>query len=542
MPFGIVEGYLFELAPITLFIVKNNETALIFPKENSLSPLSIRWHAAATGVVILIILLRLVYFGLAQLIPDEAYYWQYAQHMDLSFFDHPPMVAWLIWLGTSILGNNEFGVRIGAFICGLLSMGYLYALARNLYDKATGMRALMLWAVLPFGFASGLLMTPDAPLVATWTATLYYMERALVFGQRSAWLGMGIAFGLGLLSKYSLGLLGVAALIFVIMDPTARRWMKQPHPYFSAFLALLIFSPVILWNYQNNWVSFMFQSDRLLSEEHEFSVHYLTLYILILLTPVGFLAAAVALFSSEKHDGEKFARRRQLFVKVFTGVPLFIFFALSTFDLPKFHWTGPVWLSLLPTIAWMMGQASFLNTMNRRLQTAWRPTIIGCILCYVFVLNFLAVGIPGIRYPKFAEHYFWRETAIEIEKITEEVQQQTGKIPIVVGMSKWSVASALSFYNQGQTAMDIRSQNIFGESAVMYDFWFPSQERIARPIIQVGMKRHHLEHNRTGKIFSQMLDNPGEIKYRIINRDGIPMRFVYYRVASGFLGADALGD
>ena len=64
-------------------------------------------------------LLRLIYIGAAQLIPDEAYYWNYAQHMDLSFFDHPPMVAWLIWLGTGLFGDNEFGVRVGAVICGL---------------------------------------------------------------------------------------------------------------------------------------------------------------------------------------------------------------------------------------------------------------------------------------------------------------------------------------------------------------------------------------------------------------------------------------
>jgi len=106
----------------------------VFPSAQYLPSHEIRWRTAAIGIVLFVILLRLVYFGLAQLIPDEAYYWQYAQHMDLSFYDHPPMVAWLIWLGTSILGHNEFGVRIGALLCGLVTMGYLYALAQNLYN------------------------------------------------------------------------------------------------------------------------------------------------------------------------------------------------------------------------------------------------------------------------------------------------------------------------------------------------------------------------------------------------------------------------
>jgi len=510
----------------------------VFPNKEDPPSLEIRWRTAAIGIVIFIILLRLVYFGLAQLIPDEAYYWQYAQHMDLSFYDHPPMVAWLIWFGTSLLGHNEFGVRIGALLCGFVTMGYLYALAQNLYNKSTAMRTVLLLSILPMGFASGLLMTPDAPLVATWAATLYYMERALLAGQRTAWLGMGIAFGLGLLSKYTVGLLGIAALVFVIVDPTARRWMKHPHPYLAALLALLLFSPAIIWNYENNWASFAFQSNRVLADSYKFSVHYLIAHILILLTPVGFLAAALALFSIKKPEAHQLERRRQLFVQIFAGVPLFICFALSTFDTPRFHWTGPIWLAILPTIAWMISQTDHLSALAKRIQTSWRVTIITCIFAYAFVLHYVVLGIPGIPYHLFTEHYFWRETAAEITQIAEEVQNQTGKEPIIVGMSKWSVASALYFYTYGKAQLDIRSRNMFGDSGAMYEFWFPSQAPTGRPIIQVGMKRRHLEKTRMGTDVKQMLDQPGAIEYRVIERYGTPVRRVYYRVSQGFKGAN----
>ena len=43
------------------------------------------------------------------LYPEEAYYWNYAQHLDLGYLDHPPMVAWLIHLGTTVFGNTERG-------------------------------------------------------------------------------------------------------------------------------------------------------------------------------------------------------------------------------------------------------------------------------------------------------------------------------------------------------------------------------------------------------------------------------------------------
>ncbi|MDO8334458.1 MAG: glycosyltransferase family 39 protein [Nitrosomonas sp.] len=513
----------------------------VFPNEKDLPSLNIRWRIAAIGIVLFILLLRLVYFGLAQLIPDEAYYWQYAQHMDLSFYDHPPMVAWLIWLGTSILGHNEFGVRIGALICGLISMGYLYALTQNLYDKSTAMRAVLLLTILPLGFATGILMTPDAPLVAAWAATLYYMERALIANQNSAWLGMGIAFGLGMLSKYSLGLLGIAALVFVIIDPTARRWMLRPHPYLAALLAVVLFSPVIIWNYENNWASFSFQSNRVLADTYEFSVHKLIAHIMILLTPVGFLAAALAFFPAKIPTDQQLEQRRHLFVQVFAGIPLFICFILSTFDSPRFHWTAPIWLAIFPTIAWMIGQTDHLSAMAKRIQAAWRLTIITCVFAYAFVLHYVVLGIPGIPYQLLTEHYFWREAATEIKQIVQEVRSQTGEEPIVVGMSKWSVASALTFYTHNDAKLEVRSRNMFGESGAMYEFWFPSEPPTQRPIIQVGMKRRHLEQTPSGVDVKTMLDHPGNIEYRVIERYGTPVRRVYYRVSEGFKGVGAPG-
>ncbi|SFI79982.1 glycosyltransferase family 39 protein [Nitrosomonas sp. Nm34] len=509
----------------------------VFPESKNCPPLNVRWQVAAVGVVLFVTLLRLVYLGLAQLIPDEAYYWQYSQHMDLSFFDHPPMVAWLIWLGTAIAGQNEFGVRIGAFTCGLITMGYLYAFARNLYDKSTGMRAIMLLSVLPFGFASGLVITPDAPLMASWAATLYYMERALVADRKIAWLGMGIAFGLGLLSKYTMGLLGIAALAFVILDPTARRWLLRPYPYFAAFLALLLFSPVIIWNFQNDWVSFLFQTERLGGGGHVFSVHYLVLYVAIILTPIGLYAALRALWhvgTNGKHN--QCERRRNLFIFIFTGIPLIIFLGISTFDTPRFHWTCPLWLAVLPTIAWMMGQNSALQTVSNRLRAIWQPTITVSLLAYAFILHYVVLGIPGIPYQFLAEHYFWKEAAIEIEKIAEEIESQNGQAPIVVGMNKWSIASALSFYTKDSSKIDIRSRNMFGDKSAMYDFWYPSHPATDRPIILIGIKRHTLEHDRAGNEIDRMLIQPSTIQYKTVTRNSTPLRPLYYRTAQGYRG------
>ena len=506
----------------------------VFPRTEPPVSTDTRWRVASVGIVCFVILLRLAYMDVAQLIPDEAYYWQYAQHIDLSFFDHPPMVAWLIWLGTTLAGHNEFGVRIGAFLCGLIAMAYVFALARNLYDKSTAMRSVLLFAIVPFGFATGLAMTPDAPLIAAWAATLYYMERALLANQSQAWLGVGIAFGLGILSKYTLGLLGIAALIYAVLDPVARRWLLRPHPYLAILIALILFSPVIIWNMENDWASFLFQTGRVGNTQHTFATHLLILQIATVLTPVGLIAAVFALRSISLSYCQ--APRKYLFIGIFTGVPLLVFLAISTFDPLRFHWTSPLWLALIPTMAWMIGQNDVPMGLSARLRGAWQPMIVLSLLTYAFILHYVTLGIPGLPYQFLSEHYFWKEATAEVEKIADEIRQTTGEMPIVIGMSKWSTASALAFYKD-TPALDIRSRNLFGQHAAMYSFWNRVEPPSDQPILLIGMKQQALESSNATGNFENGLINLGKIYSRSIYRhDGVLLRTLYYRVAAGYRG------
>lgn len=504
----------------------------------------VRWRTFSIGLLAYILLLRLLTLGQVQLLPHEAYYWNYAQHMDLSFLDHPPMVAWLIWLGTTVMGNNEFGVRIGAFLSGLIAMGYLYALARNRYDTSTGMRTVLLLAVLPLGAASGMLMTPDAPLLAAWAATLYYMERALVAGRPSAWIGLGIAFGLGILSKYTLVLLGGAAAMFVIMDPTARRWIRRPQPYLAVALALLLFSPVIIWNVEHHWASLLFQNVRRFEPSDQFSMHVLIIQILVMLTPTGLLAALLAFFSHGRISAQPadsvLQDRYHLFVLLCTGIPLTVFVTYSLSHSMSSHlfWTGPLWLAVLPTMAWMMGKIGDRRAIAIRLQTIWKPTIVMTTLLFATLLHYLVLGLPGVPYVNFlGKTYFWDEASTVVERLEDDLRKNTGQEPMIIGMSKFSVASSLAFYDRNGGAMDIRSRNTFGRPAVMYDLWFPSQPPTKRPVILVGANRQDLdEHDWNGPDFNTMLYNLGPIQFREVLRDGKLLRYVYSRIAQGYLG------
>lgn len=171
------------------------------------------WTAGALGLLGYALALRFVFLGSVDLLPQEAYYWNYSQHLDIGYLDHPPMVAWLIRLATGIFGDTEFGVRFAAYGCWAAAAAFCFLLTRELYGRAAAWMAVLLLATLPFFFGIGFFMTPDAPLTAAWAGALYFLSQALLRERSAAWWGVGLCLGLGLLSKYTIALLGPAALL-----------------------------------------------------------------------------------------------------------------------------------------------------------------------------------------------------------------------------------------------------------------------------------------------------------------------------------------
>ena len=195
-----------------------------------------------------------------------------------------------------LFGQDELGVRFGAFLCWFVTAFFTYQLTKTIFNKDSAMRALVLVATLPIFFGVAVVMTPDAPLIACWAGALYFLYRALVLGTPQAWIGVGICLGIGLATKYTIAFLGPAVVVFHADRSLGKKMVLRPQPYLAAILAGLIFSPVIWWNYQNHWVSFLFQSQGRLQAGAQFSTHILLLSILILLTPVGLFAAIVGMW------------------------------------------------------------------------------------------------------------------------------------------------------------------------------------------------------------------------------------------------------
>ena len=233
-------------------------------------PQAARW-APALALVVAWTALRLWYAGRIELAEDEAYYWVWSRTLAAGYFDHPPAVAWMIRAGTALLGDTERGVRLGALLLGGLSVGFAAAMVEDRLRAATVLVGVPLFCL------GGLLATPDAPLIAAWTA-------GMLAWTRGSWATVGLCCGLAMLSKYT----GVLLLpLLILAEPGALRGRG---PYLAALIALLTYSPNVAWNLGHDLISWRFQLEHVASSADGLGFALAQLGLASPLLALGFLA------------------------------------------------------------------------------------------------------------------------------------------------------------------------------------------------------------------------------------------------------------
>jgi len=238
------------------------------------------------ATLVLVTLWRIWAAWILPVTQDEAYYFDWAHSLAWGYFDHPPAVA-LSGIGARLAPASAFAGRLGTLLVATLSLVVLVRLYRacNLRGNSLVVAVIIAYATLS-SFASGVLATPDTALGLAWVLALHEGLAALR-GERQRWLSAGVATGLGLLSKYTMVLMGPVFLWAILWaDPKALR---TPWPYLGGLLALLVFGPNLLWNAQNDWLTIRFQFG------HGFSTETGTLVTNPLSVPTGDHQVATAL-------------------------------------------------------------------------------------------------------------------------------------------------------------------------------------------------------------------------------------------------------
>lgn len=230
---------------------------------------------AVVALVLALTVMRGIHAGLFELRTDEAYYWTWSKENVLSFLDHPPMIAWFIRLGTAIFGDTTFGVRFA----GLVAMAVTQLLLADIVRRVThDMRAVILAVLMPeAALYYGLLMAkvaPDVAMIPFAVAMIWSLVRLAESGDGRWWLAAGLFAGLALLSKLTVVMLVPGVLAFMLVPAWRRRWLRSPYPWLALLIAIIVSSPVLIWNAGHDFASFKFQFVRA-SANHELSIRML---------------------------------------------------------------------------------------------------------------------------------------------------------------------------------------------------------------------------------------------------------------------------
>ncbi len=259
-----------------------------------------------------LIALRFIAAAVLPLSADEAYYWLWSRHLAAGYYDHPPMIAFLIRAGTMLFGDDAFGVRVVPVLLSAAASWFVW--------RSGGPLAALLFNLTLMVTVETMAATPDAPLIAASAAFLWAMTR--LDEDPRWWLAVGAAGGLALLSKYTGFFLGAGALAWMIF--VARRWFLSPWPYLGALLALAIFAPNLWWNATHHWMTFAFQFGRV--GAGHFTLRYL----------LEFLGAQLLLASPFILVAALFARNRLLIALM---LPAILYFAVhSLHDRVQGNW------------------------------------------------------------------------------------------------------------------------------------------------------------------------------------------------------------
>jgi dolichol-phosphate mannosyltransferase len=351
-----------------------------------------------------------------------------------------------------------------------------------------------------------------------------------------------------MLSKYTIVLLVPAVFVFILFSPRSMKWLARPQPYIAAFLALLLFSPVILWNADHNWASFVFQGPRRIKGSFDFSLFELLGYLVLLLTPAGLLSVVEFMLVKDRMKSRTWFKnvidQKTLFVVIFTFIPFAVFLFFSLFRQVKLTWTAPVWLAFLPVMARTMTEIHPIQKGRffPFLKRTWQYSILGSPLVLGAILYYAVLGFPGLPY-YFKDSTFllgWKSLAENIEQV-KNCQEQIDSNPLIVGLDKYRIASGLAFYRKKAAlekkeffshgeVVETASRNLFGKNSLMYMFWYPAEQYAGRDMILVSDEPHDLMQKKVTQSFRSM----DAIKKLSITKNNKPVRSYYYRLGYDF--------
>lgn len=403
-------------------------------------PADILVYSLLTGIF----LIRFLYIGTLGIAPDEAYYWDWSRNLSFGYFDHPPMVAWFIYLSTKLFGDTLRGVKFMAITASLFATLYSFRLTKR-YVTGTAAQLLFILlsnSVILYGIGC-LVAVPDIPLILFWSMGLLHAYKFIFEGSRLSWILLGLIIGLGLLSKYIFVLFIISLFIFLICFESHRHLLRSKRLYGALLIAFIVFFPNIVWNFRHHWISVLFQFHHGLGsnsfKRFDFLGEFITGQIGVL-SVFPFVVLFMALVSELRNS---FHRPKKGFLILFFVVP-FLFFAVTSLQKRvEANWASPAYISglVLVPIFWETATAA-----GKKLSQLFMvvSTGISCLALIIIMVHIQKPFLPlSPSMDPTSQIRGWKQWAVDIQSLQEKIDPPLS-MPICA--NRYQEAALLGFY------------------------------------------------------------------------------------------------
>lgn len=314
--------------------------------------MTLRRYWSLIGLILLFSLIVGMRYPLSQ---DEAYYWVWSRHLQLSYYDHPPMIAYFIKL-TTTFGSSTLAVRMVSILCYGGAASLLYNLTQRLsHSQTTAQWASLIYLLMPLTQWSLVAVSPGAPQTLFWASSLYLLHHYLETDKLRYMYGCAISVGCLLLSKYT-GLLIYPVILSVLLFSEQRRCLLTPHPYLALLLSALIASPIMIWNAHHDWSSLLYQYHHGMAENQPLNLDTWSEYLAsqwIAFNPIFSTALGIGLWRHGQLCWRDASTRFLLIPWAF----VIIFFGYEAlFKRELTYWPEPAWWSASALTAILFSQ------------------------------------------------------------------------------------------------------------------------------------------------------------------------------------------
>ncbi len=403
--------------------------------------------------VIIMTIIRLLLALFIELSNDEVYYHTFALYPDLSHFDHAPMVGWIIQLTTlNMWLHDDFFMRLGSIILSIINTYLVYYLVKDISNKKTGVISAI---IFNFSFynsiIAGFFIMPDSGMLTFWLLALWFFIKSLPNRKMTKKDGKNLIFagiftGLAMLSKYHAIILWFSALMYILLYN--RFWLKRIELYISGIISIIVFLPVIIWNFQHDFISFTFQSDRVKFSFSKITFDNFGLELIgqfIYNNPINVLLIIFAIIILINNKSLLNSKLRMLLI---FGLPLpIIFLLVSLFKTTLPHWSGPGYISLgiLSTIILVSKiKIGFLNIKKSIISSGMFFVI--SILLILFQLAFNIIPI-GYNNDPTSDITGWEQLGKQFTDLrTKQINGKVISEKHIMLANRWFPAAHLDYY------------------------------------------------------------------------------------------------